>query len=190
MNPYQVLGVSPDASDQEIKKAYRTLSKKYHPDINKEPGAEEKFKQVNNAYHSIMDARKRGTSYQSDYSYQQSYSGDDRQAFSIVGQKLQTGRYQEALAILDTIKTHNGLWFYYSAIANNGIGNNITALEHAKVAAQIEPNNIQYLLLLQQLSHPQQQFYRTRGQMSPMNDYAQCCYSMMMLQCLCNCCFI
>lgn len=95
MNPYQVLGVSPDASDQEIKKAYRTLSKKYHPDINKEPGAEEKFKQVNNAYHSIMDARKRGTSYQSDYSYQQSYAGDDRQAFSIVGQKLQTGRYQE-----------------------------------------------------------------------------------------------
>ena len=49
MNPYQILGVLPDASDQEIKKAYRTLSKKYHPDINKEPGAEEKFKQVNNA---------------------------------------------------------------------------------------------------------------------------------------------
>ena len=42
MNPYDVLGVSKDASDQEIKRAYRKLSKKYHPDLNHEPGAEEK----------------------------------------------------------------------------------------------------------------------------------------------------
>ncbi|MSE09545.1 DnaJ domain-containing protein, partial [Lactobacillus salivarius] len=50
MNPYDVLGVSKDASDQEIKRAYRKLSKKYHPDLNHEPGAEEKFKEVNEAY--------------------------------------------------------------------------------------------------------------------------------------------
>ena len=49
MNPYDVLGVSKDASDQEIKRAYRKLSKKYHPDLNHEPGAEEKFKEVQQA---------------------------------------------------------------------------------------------------------------------------------------------
>lgn len=47
---YEVLGVSKNASEDEIKKAYRQLAKKYHPDINKEPDAEEKFKEINEAY--------------------------------------------------------------------------------------------------------------------------------------------
>ena len=46
-NPYDVLGISKDASADEIKRAYRKLSKKYHPDLNHEAGAEEKFKEVN-----------------------------------------------------------------------------------------------------------------------------------------------
>ena len=47
---YEVLGISKDASEQEIKKAYRSLAKKYHPDMNKSPDAEEKFKEINEAY--------------------------------------------------------------------------------------------------------------------------------------------
>ncbi|MGX7059136.1 molecular chaperone DnaJ [Vagococcus humatus] len=56
---YEVLGVSKSASDDEIKKAYRKLSKKYHPDINKEPDAEEKFKEVSEAYEVLSDSQKR-----------------------------------------------------------------------------------------------------------------------------------
>lgn len=56
---YEVLGVSRDASDAEIKKAYRLLSKKYHPDINKEPDADEKFKEVASAYEVLSDPQKR-----------------------------------------------------------------------------------------------------------------------------------
>lgn len=62
MNPYDVLGVRPDASEDEIKKAYKALSRKYHPDANinnpNKEQAEEKFKQVQQAYSQIMDARK------------------------------------------------------------------------------------------------------------------------------------
>ena len=63
-DPYQVLGVSRDASDEEIKKAYRALSRKYHPDANvnnpNKEQAEEKFKEIQQAYQRIMDERQRG----------------------------------------------------------------------------------------------------------------------------------
>lgn len=56
---YEVLGLSKGASQDEIKRAYRQLAKKYHPDINKEPGAEEKFKEINEAYDTLSDEQKK-----------------------------------------------------------------------------------------------------------------------------------
>lgn len=65
-DPYQVLGVSPGASDDEVKKAYRTLSRKYHPDANvnnpNREAAEEKFKQIQQAYDTVMKQRQQGYS--------------------------------------------------------------------------------------------------------------------------------
>lgn len=56
---YEVLGLQKGASQEDIKRAYRSLAKKYHPDINKEPGAEEKFKEINEAYDTLSDEQKR-----------------------------------------------------------------------------------------------------------------------------------
>ena len=56
---YQTLGVEPNAGDAEIKTAYRRLARKYHPDVSKEAGAEEKFKAVNEAYEALRDPQKR-----------------------------------------------------------------------------------------------------------------------------------
>ena len=56
---YEILGVSKNATDEEIKRAFRRLAKQYHPDINKEPGAEEKFKEIGEAYAVLSDPAKR-----------------------------------------------------------------------------------------------------------------------------------
>ena len=59
MNPYEVLGVDKNSDQKTIKSAYKKLAKKYHPDLNKEPGAEDKFKEVNEAYSILSDETKK-----------------------------------------------------------------------------------------------------------------------------------
>ena len=59
MNPYEILGIDKSATESEIKKAFRKLSKKYHPDVCKEENADQKFKEVNDAYNILSDPQKK-----------------------------------------------------------------------------------------------------------------------------------
>lgn len=197
MDPYQILGVSPSASDDEVKQAYRTLSKKYHPDanINSEHQAEytEKFKQVQNAYKTIMDSRKKGFTQQnfggqgqSQSTYQ--YNGNEQAAFNDAAAYINAGRFQDALNVLEQIRTRDSIWFDYSALAMNGIGNNVTALEYAQTAAQMEPGNIQYIFLVQQLQAGSGQYRSTQQSYGSPYSAINCCYSFMMLQLFMSCC--
>ena len=197
MDPYQILGVSPSESDDEVKQAYRTLSKKYRPDanINSEHQAEytEKFKQVQNAYKTIMDSRKKGFTQQnfggqgqSQSTYQ--YNGNEQAAFNDAAAYINAGRFQDALNVLEQIRTRYSIWFYYSALAMNGIGNNVTALEYAQTAAQMEPGNIQYIFLVQQLQAGSGQYRSTQQSYGSPYSAINCCYSFMMLQLFMSCC--
>jgi molecular chaperone DnaJ len=168
-DPYKVLEVSPSSTNEEIKKAYRELSRKYHPDSyvnNPLSGlAEEKFKEVQEAYDQIMKDRENGYNGGNSYYSQTSYSGntnEDSAEMTSVYNYLAARRYQEALSLLSGISNRSARWYYYSAVANAGIGNNIMASNHAQQAVNMEPNNPEYNNFLNQFQWQNQRYQNTR----------------------------
>ena len=164
-NPYDVLGIPQSASDDEVKKAYRDLTRKYHPDANVNNPladlAEEKFKEVQEAYDVIMKEREHGGSgygyggYGSaggnSYGGYSSSGGSQDVEMQAVYNFINTRRYRDALNVLNRMPNRNAQWYYLSAAANAGIGNNILARDHAGQAVNMEPNNMQYRQLLNQI---------------------------------------
>ena len=171
-NPYQVLGVSPNASEEEIKKAYKALSRKYHPDANvnnpNKDAAEEKFKEIQAAYQQVMKERTEGygsqgygygsfggfggfygNGYGSDRSSSTGYEEDSY--LRAAGNYIRNGYYKEARNVLDGMgmQERKARWYYYSAIAHAGLGNSVSGLEHARKAAALEPGNYEYQSLVE-----------------------------------------
>lgn len=167
-NPYDVLGVPQNASDDEIKRAYRDLTRKYHPDANVNNPladlAEEKFKEVQEAYDVIMKERENGgyNAGQGGYGYgyqQSSYSNSQPDAeMQAVYNYINSRRFREALNLLNQMPGRSAQWFYASAAANAGLGNNILAKDHAAQAVNMDPGNPQYRQLLNQLEWNSQRY--------------------------------
>ena len=175
-DPYKVLGVSPDASDEEIKKAYRDLTKKYHPDLN--PGDETaalKMNEINTAY----DAIKNGTAQQgyggsaaqqwenpygwngwsagstgNPYEWRQEQSRPtERSECTAARSYIRNRMYKEALTALSGVPAmeRDGRWYYLSGVAKMYQGTKISALEDAKMAVSMDPGCEEYQRLLRQL---------------------------------------
>lgn len=154
-DPYQVLGVSPSATDDEIKKAYRDLARKYHPDNYHDNPladlAQERMKEINEAYEAVQAQRRRGTSAQSGYgrqnyghqgySYQQT-GGDPR--YARVRSAIQQGDLNMADELLNAVPSHDGEWHFLKGIICNRRGWHDEARKHLETACAMEPNNMEY----------------------------------------------
>lgn len=227
MNPYKVLGVSPNASDEEIKKAYRKLSRKYHPDANinnpLKKQAEERFKEINLAYDQVVKEREQGMTwanhgYSSGQNSENSnaysdftgfggytgYTGDfggyrrqERQqgAYDEKTVRLQAavnfinnGHFKEAVTVLETINDRDSKWYYYTAVANMGLGNNVTAMEYAQQALYMEPGRKEYIDLIKRLENGSN-FYGDMGRyygvhVNAGNNCGKICCAYMACSCL------
>ena len=198
-DPYQVLGVSQDASEEEIKKAYRKLSRMYHPDANinnpNKAQAEEKFKEIQQAYQQIMKQREQGSSPYGNqgYGYGRSNAGaDDEESvyFRAALNYISSGHYKEALNVLNNIPQHSAQWYYYSSIANQGLGNNAAALEQAKKATEMEPQNAEYAGWRQRMESGGSWYTGRQTQYGgmPVSSGSGFCWKLCLANLICNLC--
>lgn len=224
-DPYRVLGVSQSASEDEIKKAYRSLAKKYHPDVNNGSAeAEARMKEVNEAYSQVMKMRREGTTNANQGGYNSyggygsaggygsygsygggygnpggyggygSYGGQGRSASSdpkltAARNYVHSGHYQEAMHVLEDIRERSAEWYFLSGEASLGLGNRVAALNYARQAVSMEPDNFEYRQLLARIEGRSTN-YQNAG--SAFNAQQLVCHNPLALCCLtsllCNCC--
>lgn len=158
-DPYRILGLEPDASDEEVKRAYRQLAKKYHPDMN--PGdehAEKMMNDINAAYDQIKKPPKQtrygtygSTGHWNTAENEENSSTDYRAAKHYI--RMQS--YHDALNVLRRIppEERTAEWFFLSAIANTNLGNRVLGYEHINQACRMAPDNLQYQQLKEQIEH-------------------------------------
>lgn len=160
-DPYQVLGVSPTASDDEIKKAYRDLARKYHPDNYHDNPladlAQERMKEINEAYEAVQSQRKRGSSASSAASgygrspygsyggsYGGAYGGSYSGSFARVRAAIQQGNLNLAEELLNASSNHDAEWNFLKGVICTRRGWADEAKRYYQTAVHMDPDDEEY----------------------------------------------
>lgn len=191
-DPYQILGISRNATDEEVKNAYRNLAKKYHPDSYGDNPladlAEEKMQEINEAYDSIMATRKSGKKSGTNYGYTNSYETNFPEIRSLINQN----RLEEALELLDgtPVQNRNAEWYFLNGTVLYRRGWFDQAYTSFATASRMDPANPEYR---NAVNNAQRQ--ANRSQHNPYRTYnggANCdacsmCQGLICADCCCEC---
>jgi DnaJ-class molecular chaperone with C-terminal Zn finger domain len=191
-DPYKVLGVSQDSTDDEIKKAYRELAKKYHPDSYADNPlsdlVEEKMKEINQAYDTIQKERASGT--QRAYYTQ---SGEPQSAkYNNIRALINEGAYLKAELILDsTPQSERGAeWNFLKGCVLMQRGSYFDAQKFFETACYLDPSNQEYQNAKDSLRTQSASFGRNYRTATNSNSTQICdlCSALLCADCLCECC--
>jgi len=191
-DPYKVLGVSPSASDEEIKKAYREQARKYHPDNYHDNPlsdlAQEKMKQINEAYDSILRMRGGGASgngshQQGGYTYSSTHGGSGQ--YAQIQMLIQTGQLDRAEQMLNAMSNRDAEWYFQMGGLYYRKGWLDQARQHIEQAASMEPGNRRYQEAAAQMRNGGFAYRGGMGTSGGM-DMCDCCTALMCLNCMCR----
>lgn len=189
-NPYEVLGVSQNTTDEEIKHAYREMAKKYHPDNYADNPlsdlAEEKMKEINAAYDAICDERRNGGS--SNSSYRQNTANS---SFPDVRKYIMEGRLDDATELLNGVTSdrRNAEWYFLMGMVYSRRGWSDQAYNYFQRAHNMDPGNAEYSAMLNNMNS--RRTYNNPGYNTTGTD-SNCsccdiCAAVYCTNCLCNC---
>ena len=195
MNPYQILGVKESATQEEIRRAYLALVKKYHPDkYTNNPLRElagEKLKEINQAY-ELLQKKPNGSggdgqSSRAEYRERGAYSGNYATEFMKVRAAIAQGNLPAAQALLASIPLRNAEWHYLSGIIYFRMGWYGHAKENLEKAHTMEPQNSEYASAYQTILQNASPYRKANAGGGSNSTCGRICSALLCLNCLCGC---
>ncbi len=196
-DPYSILGVPRDASDEDVKNAYRELARKYHPDNYTDDNplkdlAVDKMQEINAAYEEIQKERsERAKSKSSGSSGENSGGG----MYAEIRRKISARRFTEAERELFEIAEFNRTaeWHYLMSVVLMHRNRVNDAMRELEIACNMDPSNIEYQKAKEMFNNTANSYGSTyygntgRPVRSSTDDACNCCMNLMCMDCLCEC---
>ncbi len=188
-DPYEVLGVPHGASEEEIKKAYRDLARKYHPDnyVNNPLAdlAQEKMKEINEAYDALTKGKQPAQE-----GYSGGYQGGSRNSgiYLEIRRLIKNGELDRAEERLEAMSNHNAEWYFLRGAIAQRRGWMDEAAQNFRIAVNMDPSNMEYRAGLNSVTGGGAYSYRQEQYGDGSSDLCDCCSTLLCLNCLCGGC--